>query len=112
MLKERSTKSTLSSRLHCSIDLNGLRHGKDVKNGLYDVEHLYNPLKGVEIGYAVCTLTNLTNFSVGDVRIYSKNKSKKEIWEEMVMSNPGTINGKIKVIIADDFLLTITFFYH
>ena len=49
----------------------------------------------------VCTLINLTNFSVVGVRIYPKNKAKKEIWEEMVISNLGTQNGKIKVVIAD-----------
>jgi len=59
-----------------------------------------NSVRGVEVGFIVCTLINLTNFSV-DVRIYPKNKAKKEIWEEMVISNLGTENGKIKVVIAD-----------
>ena len=45
----------------------------------------------------VCSLINLTNFSVVDVQIYPKNKSKKEIWEEMVISK-GTENGKINCI--------------
>ena len=30
-----------------------------------------------------------------------RNESKKEIWEEMVISNLGTQDGKIKVVIAD-----------
>jgi len=30
-----------------------------------------------------------------------KNESKKEIWKEIVISNLGTQNGKIKVVIAD-----------
>ena len=48
----------------------------------------------------VCTLINFTNFSVVDVQIYPKNKAKKEMWEEMVISK-GTESGKIKVVIAD-----------
>lgn len=47
----------------------------------------------------VCILTNLMNFSVGDVKFYPKNKSKK--LEGMVITNLGTQNGKLKVVIAD-----------
>jgi len=84
-----------------TVDLNRLRQGKKIKEGIFDAEFCFDSVRGVEVGYMLCTLINLTNFSVVDLRIYPKNKAKKEIWEEMVISNLGTINGKIKVIIAD-----------
>jgi len=84
-----------------TVDLNRLRQGKKVKDGLFDAEFCFDSVRGVEVGYIVCTLLNLTNFSVVDVQIYPRNKSKKEIWDEMVISNLGTESGKIKVVIAD-----------
>ena len=84
-----------------TVDLNRLKQGKKIKDGFFDAEFCFDSVRGVEVGYMVCTLINLTNFSVVDVRIYPKNKAKKEIWEEMVISNLGTENGKIKVVIAD-----------
>ncbi len=84
-----------------TVDLNSLRQGKKVRDGIFDAEFCFDSARGVEVGYMICTLINLTNFSVTDVKIYPKNKSKKEIWEEMVMANLGTKNGKIKVVIAD-----------
>ena len=78
-----------------TVDLNRLRNGKKIKDGFFDAEFCFDSSRGVEVGYMVCSLINLTNFSVVDVQIYSKNKSKKEIWEEMVISNLGTENGKI-----------------
>jgi len=84
-----------------TVDLNRLRQGKKVKDGLFDAEFCFDSARGVEVGYIICTLLNLTNFSVVDVKIYPKNKAKKEIWEEMVISNLGTESGKIKVVIAD-----------
>ncbi len=84
-----------------TVDLNRLRKGKRIKDGFFDAKFCHDSVRGVEVGYIVCTLVNLTNFSVVDVKIYSKNKSKKEIWEEIVIANLGTENGKIKVVIAD-----------
>jgi hypothetical protein len=84
-----------------TVDLNRLRKGKKIKDGFFDAEFCHDSSRGSEVGYIVCNLINLTNFSVVSTRIYSKNKSKKEIWEEMVISNLGTENGKIKVVIAD-----------
>ena len=84
-----------------TVDLNRLRQGKKIKDGFFDASFCFDSARGVEVGYVVCTLINLTNFSVVDVKIYSKNKSKKEIWEEMVIANLGTQNGKIKGVIAD-----------
>ena len=83
-----------------TVDLNRLKQGKKIKR-LFDAEFCFDSVRGVEIGYIVCTLINLTNFSVVDVQIYPISKSKKEIWEEMVISNLGTESGKIKVVIAD-----------
>ena len=84
-----------------TVDLNRLRNGKKIKDGLFDAEFCFDSARGVEVGYMVCTLLNLTNFSVVDVRIYPRNTKKKEIWEEMVIFNLGTESGKIKVVIAD-----------
>jgi len=84
-----------------TVDLNRLKQGKKIKNGFFDAEFCFDSVRGVEVGYMVCTLINLTNFSVVDVQIYPKNKPKKEIWEEMVIANLGTESGKIKVVIAD-----------
>jgi len=84
-----------------TVDLNRLKQGKKIKDGFFDAEFCFDSVRGVEVGYVVCTLLNLTNFSVVDVRIYPKNKAKKEIWEEMVVSNLRTESGKIKVVIAD-----------
>ncbi len=36
-----------------------------------------------------------------NVKIFSKKTSKVKIWEEMVIKNLGTLNGKIKAVIAD-----------
>ena len=84
-----------------TVDLNRFRKGKKIKDGFFDVEFCHDSLRGSEVGYIVCTLLNLTNFSVVDQKIYSKNESKKKIWEEMIISNLGTENGKIKIVIAD-----------
>ena len=84
-----------------TVDLNRLRQGKKIKDGVFDASFCYDSVRGVEVGYLVCTLINLTNFSVVDVQIYPISKAKKEIWEEIVISNLGTESGKIKVVIAD-----------
>ncbi|AGK61376.1 hypothetical protein Asulf_01385 [Archaeoglobus sulfaticallidus PM70-1] len=84
-----------------TVDLNRLRQGKKIKGGIFDASFCFDSVRGVEVGYMVCTLLNLTNFSVVDVKIYPKNKAKKEIWDEMVITNLGTESGKIKVVIAD-----------
>lgn len=60
-----------------TVDLNRLRQGKKIKDGFFDASFCFDSARGVEVGYVVCTLINLTNFSVVDVRIYPKNKSKK-----------------------------------
>jgi hypothetical protein len=65
-----------------------------IKDGIFDSSFCFDSVRGVEVGYMVCTLLNLTSFSVVDVRIYPKNKSKKEIWEEVVITNLGTESGK------------------
>jgi|GEM_PF-766218 len=83
-----------------TVDLK-LRRGKKIKDGFFDASFCFDSVRGVEVGYMVYTLINLTNFSVVDVKIYPKNKAKKEIWEEMVISNLGTESGKIKVVTAD-----------
>jgi len=70
-----------------TVDLNRLKQGKKIKDGFFDASFCFDSVRGVEVGFIVCTLLNLTNFSV-DVRIYPKNKAKKDIWEEMVISNP------------------------
>ena len=70
-----------------TVDLNRLRQGKKIKDGIFDASFCFDSVRGVEVGFIVCTLLNLTNFSVVDVRIYPENKAKKEIWEEMVVSN-------------------------
>jgi len=77
-----------------TVNLNRLRQGKKIKDGLFGAEFCFDSVRGVEIGYMVCTLINFTNFSVVDVQIYPKNKAKKEIWEEIVISE-GTESGKI-----------------
>ena len=74
-----------------TVDLNRLRQGKKIKDGIFDASFCFDSVRGVEVGFIVCTLLNLTNFSA-DVRIYPKNKAKKEIWEEMVITNLGTEN--------------------
>ena len=89
-----------------TVDLNRLKQGKKIKDGFFDAEFCFDSVRGVEVGYMVCTLINLTNFSVVDVKIYPKNKAKKEIWEEIVISNLGTESGKIKVVIADASFFT------
>jgi len=48
----------------------------------------------------VAALINLSNLSLAEVRI-SKKTSKVGIWEEMVIKNLGTLNGRIKAVIAD-----------
>ncbi len=83
------------------VDLNRIRSGKKVKEGAYDAEYCYDSLNGVTPGFMVHTLINLSNFSVVACEIHPKSKPKKEIWSEMVTNNLGSVNGKIKVVIAD-----------
>lgn len=82
------------------VDLNKRRSGKKIAQGTFDAEFVFDSLKGTAVGYIV-VLINLYNLSLVDVKIFSKKTSKVEIWDEMVISNLGTLNGKIKAVIAD-----------
>jgi len=82
-------------------DLNPVRKGKFIKEGIYDAEFVHSSTKGTVVGYTVCTLVNWSNLSVEKVKFYSKKTSKKKMWKEMVIDTLGTRTGKIKVVIAD-----------
>lgn len=83
------------------VDLNKRRNGKKILQGTFDAEFVFDSLKGTTVGYIVAVLINLSNLSLVDVKIFSKKTSKVKIWDEMVIKNLGTLNGKIKAVIAD-----------
>ena len=82
-------------------DLNKIRKGKFIKEGVYDAEFVHSSTKGTVVGFTVCTLVNWSNLSVEKVEFYPKNASKKQMWKEMVIDTLGTKTGKIKIVIAD-----------
>ena len=58
-----------------------LKQGNKIKDGFL-TEFCFDSDRVVEVGFfIVCTLINLTSFSVVDVQIYPINKSKKETWD-------------------------------
>ena len=51
--------------------------------------------------FLVAVLVNLSNLSVEDIQIFTKEVKKTKIWEDVVLKNIGTVTGKIKVVLAD-----------
>ncbi|KXA92939.1 hypothetical protein AKJ66_03130 [candidate division MSBL1 archaeon SCGC-AAA259E22] len=82
-------------------DVNKLRKGKAVKEGLIDLEFLHSMTKGTVVGFQAAYLINLSKLSFEKLKIYSKHAEKKRIWREMVNDELGTKQGKIKSVIAD-----------
>lgn len=83
------------------VDLNRYRKGKKIEAGGYDVEYLHSTSKGTVVGFLVAVLVNLSDLSVEDIQIFTKEVKKTKIWEDVVLKNIGTVTGKIKVVIAD-----------
>jgi len=84
-----------------TADLNRLRKAKAVLSKRFDVEYLYHPGRGTEVGVIAAVLINLSNLEVVDFKIFSKHAKKTEIWKEMVIGRLGTVAGKVKIVIAD-----------
>ncbi|KXA97163.1 hypothetical protein AKJ39_03605, partial [candidate division MSBL1 archaeon SCGC-AAA259J03] len=82
-------------------DVNKLRKGKAVKEGLIDLEFLRSMTKGTVVGFQVAYLINLSKLSFEKLKIYSKHAEKKRIWKEMANDKLGTKQGKIKTLLAD-----------
>ncbi|KXA97112.1 hypothetical protein AKJ38_01900, partial [candidate division MSBL1 archaeon SCGC-AAA259I14] len=64
-------------------DVNKLRKGKAVKEGLIDLEFLHSMTKGTVVGFQAAYLINLSKLSFEKLKIYSKHAEKKRIWREM-----------------------------
>jgi len=65
---------------------------------LFDAELCFDPLRDSKVGYTVISSALHKSHESFGVKIYSK----KEIWEELVIPNLGTENGKIKIVIATE----------
>jgi len=100
-LKVKSDEIYVLDTTVVSVDLNRKRMGKKIKQQRFDAEFVHDPLKGTTVGYIVATLINLSNLSIVKIKEFSKDTSKLEVWEEMVIDNLGSLSGNIRTVIAD-----------
>ncbi|KXA93450.1 hypothetical protein AKJ38_00695 [candidate division MSBL1 archaeon SCGC-AAA259I14] len=100
-LKTSGSKIFALDTVIVEMDVNKLRSGKKVKEGLLGSEFMHSSSKGTVVGVQIALLVNITKFSLEKIDIYSKRAAKKRIWKEMVIDKLGTYRGKIKKVIAD-----------
>ncbi|KXA98457.1 hypothetical protein AKJ39_01980 [candidate division MSBL1 archaeon SCGC-AAA259J03] len=100
-LKTSGSKIFALDTVIVEMDVNKLRSGKKVKEGLLGSDFMYSSSKGTVVGVQIAVLVNITKFSLEKIDIYSKRAAKKRIWKEMVIDKLGTYRGKKKKVIAD-----------
>ncbi|KXA96605.1 hypothetical protein AKJ39_04390, partial [candidate division MSBL1 archaeon SCGC-AAA259J03] len=61
-------------------EVNKLKKGKDLKEGILDAEFIHSTTKGTVTGFQVAYSIKLSKLSFEKLKIYSKHAAKKRIW--------------------------------